>query len=93
MLDRDRSRQQQRNVAAKRARDARYRQNQRDGIAVAPTPFNATIVDALVRWHFLRPDEEHSPREIGRAMFKALEQAAALNELNELLKYLRGASR
>jgi len=67
-----------------------WRQRQRNGIAIAPAPYNDVVVSALVRWRFLDSDEVHTPQQIDEAMFAVVEQVAALGELNELLKYLRG---
>jgi len=54
-----------------RARRQRWYRREKAGIAIAPTPYDAAIVDVLVALGYL-PDDPVSPRQVGEAMAAAL---------------------
>jgi hypothetical protein len=62
---------------ARRQRWQRWRTNKKEGIAIAPTPYTAEIVSALVELHYLN-DERASPPAVGVAISEAI--AALLAE-------------
>jgi hypothetical protein len=53
-----------------------YRRRLARGEAIAPAPFDAAVIDFLVRTRWLDPALAEDRREIGRAMFAALRDAA-----------------
>jgi hypothetical protein len=70
---------------SRRARRRGWRTNKKEGIAIAPTPYTAEIVAALVELHYLN-DERALPPAVGVAIGEAI--AALLAE-----KILRMRSR
>jgi hypothetical protein len=66
-----------RTTESRRARRQRWRTNKKEGIAIAPTPYTAEIVSALVELHYLN-DESASPPAVGVAIGEAI--AALLGE-------------
>ena len=66
-----------RTTESRRARRPRWRSNKKEGVAIAPTPYIAEIVSALVELHYLN-DERASPPAVGVAIGEAI--AALLAE-------------
>jgi len=60
-----------RTTESRRARRQRWRTNKKEGIAIAPTPYTAEIVSALVELHYLN-DERASPPAVGVAIGEAI---------------------
>jgi hypothetical protein len=72
-----------------RARRHRWRTNKKEGIAIAPTPYTAEIVSALVELHYLN-NERASPPAIGVAIGEAI--AALLAEKILQMRLRRSAN-
>ncbi|MGV7215036.1 hypothetical protein [Bradyrhizobium sp. UFLA05-112] len=60
----------------RRARKARYRQRQRDGVMTAQIEVGSQVIDLLVRTGWLPPREVHDRREISEAIARMLRDAA-----------------
>ena len=78
-----------RTTESRRARRQRRRTNKKKGIAIAPTPYTAEIVSALVELHYLN-DERASPPAVGVAIGEAI--AALLAEKSLQMRLCRSTN-
>lgn len=66
----------QRPPSGREDRHRRARKRRRDGIAVAPVEYDATVVDFLVKLAWLPPGEAHDRASIGKAIAAMIADAA-----------------
>jgi hypothetical protein len=59
-----------------RDRWRRYRARQRDGIGIAPTPYDGAIIELLVATHWLRECDAGDRRKVGLAIGRVLAASA-----------------
>ncbi|UGX95789.1 hypothetical protein G6321_00011875 [Bradyrhizobium barranii subsp. barranii] len=71
----------------KRARDRRRYRREIAGLKVAPVEYSGELVDYLAKYGWLRKSDKDNPHSIGRAISRAMKEAAELDA-----KIISGAS-
>ena len=69
--DLDAKKREQRRLAQRR-----YRRNTESHVKIAPTPFDATMLDYLIRLHWLDEADAKDRRKVGEAIARALLESA-----------------
>lgn len=71
-MSRDKSHQRER----RREEQRRYRERKQQCGGAAPAPWDLDVINFLIETHWLEPDLADDRREIGKAYFAALKDAA-----------------